>query len=142
MNVFVRLHNKRENSIQLVPFLHLAVPFFFCFLFSADLQINGTLHPDIVSRLPNEVSNYELCYFLCSTGCDWVKEGTDAERGRREAKKGIEHRNIKNECEMRAKEERLMLKKYLKATRQYRVNVSLQMTLTSINFSLLLAIFP
>lgn len=34
---------------------------------------------DIVSRLPNEVSNYELCYFLHSTGCDRGKEGTQRE---------------------------------------------------------------
>ncbi len=32
-----------------------------------------------VSRLPNEVSNYEPCYFLCGTGCDRGKEGTQRE---------------------------------------------------------------
>lgn len=35
---------------------------------------------DIVSRLPNEVSNYEPCYFLHGAGCDRGKEGTQRER--------------------------------------------------------------
>lgn len=41
--------------------------------------MNGTLCADVVSRLPNEVSNYEPCYFLCGAGCDWGKEGTRGE---------------------------------------------------------------
>lgn len=49
--------------------------------FSADLQMNGTLCADIVSRLPNEVSNYELCViFLCGAGCDRGKEGRNMKK--------------------------------------------------------------
>lgn len=47
--------------------------------------MNGTLCADIVSLLPNEVSNYELCYFLLSTGCDRGKK-EHRERGWREGK--------------------------------------------------------
>lgn len=38
---------------------------------------------DIVSRLPNEVSNYEPCYFLRGAGCDRGKE--ERETGERES---------------------------------------------------------
>ena len=41
--------------------------------------MNGTLCADVVSRLPNEVSNYEPCYFLCGAGCDQGEEGTQRE---------------------------------------------------------------
>lgn len=64
-----------------VPLLPLSPTFAF------DLQMNGSLFSDIVSRLPNDVSNYELCYFQCSEGCDWGKEGTRREEevgGKRE----------------------------------------------------------
>lgn len=51
--------------------------------------MNGTLCADTVSRLPNEVSNYELCYFVCGAGCDRGKEGTERGRGGREEKEGM-----------------------------------------------------
>lgn len=74
MSVFVEnLKTKGGFSLFLSPLFPLYSPFSF------NLQMNGTLCSDIVSRLPNEVSNYELCYFLCSAGCDRGKEGTQRE---------------------------------------------------------------
>ena len=46
--------------------------------------MNGTLCADVVSRLPNEVSNYEPCYFLCGAGCDQGEEGTQREEDEEE----------------------------------------------------------
>lgn len=50
-------------------------PFFSFLFFSPDLQMNWTLCSDVASRLPNEVSNYEACYFQCNAGCGVRKEG-------------------------------------------------------------------
>lgn len=75
MSIFVeKPQNKKEDSLSFCPRL-----FPLCPPFSFNLQMNGTLCSDKVSRLPNEVSNYELCYFLCSAGCARVKEGTQRE---------------------------------------------------------------
>lgn len=91
-------HIKREMFYSASSFApSRCPPFFLLFLsLSADLQINRTRCPDTVSRLPNEVSNYEPCCFLCGTGCDWAKEGTETqiERGRR----GVERENSTEEC--------------------------------------------
>lgn len=74
MSVFVEnLKTKRRILSLSAPLFPLYPPF------SVNLQMNGTLCSDVVSRLPNEVSNYELCYFLCSAGCDRGKEGTQRE---------------------------------------------------------------
>lgn len=75
MSIFVeKPQNKKEDSLSFCPRL-----FPLCPPFSFNLQMNGTLCSDKVSRLPNEVSNYEPCYFLCSAGCDRGKEGTQRE---------------------------------------------------------------
>lgn len=51
--------------------------------------MNGTLCTDVGSPLPNEVSNYEPCYFLCGAGCDRGREGTQRE----EEEGGMRERN-------------------------------------------------
>lgn len=90
------------SSTSLSP----SVPF--SLSFSPDLQMNGTLCADTVSRLPNEVSNYELCYFLCSTGCSRGKGRRTETKTRmgREKKEGMKRKQMIRDRNKTAESER------------------------------------
>jgi len=86
LTVFVEHHKKKRSSL-FCSFSYPSHPFFHLSS-SPDLQMNGALCAEIVSCLPNEVSNYEPSYFLCNTGCDRDGEGTDGGGGNSEKEKG------------------------------------------------------
>lgn len=75
------LQNEEKHLVFLPPLIVFTISLF--------LSTFRWMCSDIVSRLPNEVSNYEPCYFLHIAGCDRGKEGTQREeKGGREGYRG------------------------------------------------------
>lgn len=59
-------HNKKKRGFSLL--LPPPPRFLFILLFPPDLQMNGTLCSDIVSRLPNEGGLIMSCVIFCAAG--------------------------------------------------------------------------